>query len=200
MVPKHQRTRRSASASRWAGRGCTGITHVLLWAEGWGSALGPGLCLWGALQGRNPHTFPSARALSSPAGHPPGLRSGSRQHEAQPEPSQGRNTPAGSYHAGPGSSPSGGFVPKREKLTTLWEPGAVRGEQRHRGLQVSSLARCWNNSPYPTEVVFREPPLASFTACALCSHAQVWLLTWCARAGRKSLLAHHCGAPVGAAG
>ena len=37
--------------------------------------------------------------------------------------------------------------------------------------------------------IFREPPLASFTR-ALCSYAQVWLLTWGARAGRKSLQAH----------
>jgi len=34
--------------------------------------------------------------------------------------------------------------------------------------------------------IFRAPPLASFTR-ALCSYAQVWLLTSCARAGRKSL-------------
>lgn len=150
-VPKHRGTRRIASTSRWGRRGCTGTTRVFLWAEGWGCALGSGLCLWGALQSRTPHAFPSARVLSSPAGHPPGWRSGSSQRRAQPEPAQGRNTPAGSYRTGPRSSPSGGFVAKGQG-SQLGELRVVGPEQRHRGLHVPPLARCWNNSPHPTEV------------------------------------------------
>ena len=71
LAPRHQRTRRTASTSRWVGRGRTGTARVFLWAEGWGCALGSGLCLWEALQSRIPRTFPSARVPRSPAGHPP---------------------------------------------------------------------------------------------------------------------------------
>ena len=72
LAPRHQRTRRTASTSRWVGRGRTGTARVFLWAEGWRSALGSGLWLRGALHSRSPHTFPSARVLSSSSGHRPG--------------------------------------------------------------------------------------------------------------------------------
>ena len=188
LVPKHQGTSRIASTSRWVGRGCTGTTRVFLWAEG--CALGSALCLWGALQSRIPHAFPSARVLSSPAGHPPGSRSGGSQRRAQPEPAQGRNTPAGSCHTGPRSSPSGGFVAKGQSSQLSgncewWELSSVTEVCKY--LLWHAAGTTLHTPLRPA--IFREPSLASFTR-ALCSHTQVWLLTWCARAGSKSLQAH----------
>jgi len=61
---------------------------------------------------------------------------------------------------------------KGQKLTTLWELGAVGGEQHHTGL-LWHTARTTLHTPLRS-AIFRE---ASFTARALRSHAQVWLLT-----------------------
>ena len=97
------------------------------------------------------------------------------------EPAQGRNTPARSYHTGPRSS-------KRAKLTTLCEHLEVSGVTEVCMHLLGHAAGTTHQTPLRS-AIFREPPRASFT-CALCSYAQVWLLTWGARAGRKSLQAH----------
>ena len=152
LAPRHQRTRRTASTSRWVGRGRTGTARVFLWAEGWGCALGSGLCLWEALQSRIPRTFPSARVPRSPAGHPPRLKVGLQPAQGTAGASPGEKH---SCRLLPHRTPLialGWLCSKRAKLTTLWELGVVGAEQRHRGLHVPSPAHCWNNSPHPTEV------------------------------------------------
>ena len=186
LAPRHQRTRRTASTSRWVGRGRTGTARVFLWAEGWGCALGSGLCLWEALQSRIPSTFPSARVPRSPAGHPPRLKVGL-------QPAQGTaGASPGEKHSctGPRSSPSGGFAPKGQNspLSGNWEWWELSSVTEACTYLLRHTAGTTLHTPLRS-AVFREPSLASFTR-ALCSHAQVRLLTWRARAGSKSLQAH----------
>ena len=154
---------------------------------------GLGLCpgVWalsvGSTAEQNPSHFPQrTRPALSRRTPPPRLKVGL-------QPAQGTaGASPGEKHSctGPRSSPSGGFAPKGQNspLSGNWEWWELSSVTEACTYLLRHTAGTTLHTPLRS-AVFREPSLASFTR-ALCSHAQVRLLTWRARAGSKSLQAH----------